>query len=186
MVPSSCAVSGSSIVRILLISYDFPPSPNAHAYRWFGVVQEWLRCGHQVDVVSSLETTDHHAMPIADKNFILLRTGNRRINQFRGVDQTPLGQATSATQPGIRNALRRQLRRLYRALYWPDGLWHWYPYAAAAVRTLPAQRYDLMVTCSPTFVTHLIGLGLLRKEACRGLAGGLRRSFFRLLRHAGE
>lgn len=150
-------------MRILLISYDFPPSPNAHAHRWFGVIQEWLRRGHQVDVVSSLEATDTRVKPLADKGFSLLRTGNRQINRFRGVDRTPLGNAVPANQTGIWHALRRQLRRLYGAVYWPDGLWHWYPYAAAAARTLSAQRYDLVVTYSPTFVTHLIGMRLLRK-----------------------
>lgn len=151
-------------MRILLLTYDFPPTPNAHAYRWFGVVQEWLKMGHHVDVISSFGTTDLAAKLIDHANFRLVRVGNHRINQVRDSQNDALD---SARSPSAASRLKHLAKRIYRALYWPDGLWHWYFDAAKAALPSPAKRYDLVVSYSPTFVTHLLAMRMKNK----GLAG---------------
>ena len=43
------------------------------------------------------------------------------------------------------------LMKIYRAIFWPDGLWHWLPFALYAVLTRRNNRYDLVVGYSPSF-----------------------------------
>lgn len=156
-------------MRILLVSYYFPPSGRAHAYRWSPIVGEWLARGHSVDVVAGIETSGVGGEEgcQASRGLRLVRTGSPMINRLRGVAPTTRGSA-AAPLPGtslLASAAKNALRSAYRASFWPDGLWHWYPYALSAARKLATQPYDLLVTYSPTFVAHLVGLRLFR-AAC--------------------
>jgi glycosyltransferase involved in cell wall biosynthesis len=150
-------------MRILLISYDFPPSANAHAFRWYPIVCEWLVAGHTVDVVAGLETlgTD---LP-THTNLSVHRVGSRLLNRLRST--VPGAPAAPAPMIAKGSPLNRWLRGLYRIMYWPDGLWHWYPFAIAKARELTRHPVDVAVTYSPTFVCHLVGHHLKRAGRAR-------------------
>ncbi|MCO4799719.1 MAG: hypothetical protein KC484_10905 [Colwelliaceae bacterium] len=43
------------------------------------------------------------------------------------------------------------LKKVYRSIFWPDGLWHWLPFVLFAVLLKKNKKYDLVIGYSPTF-----------------------------------
>lgn len=141
-------------MNILIVNYHYPPTVGAHAYRWSQLAQLWAKQGHSVTVLTSVVKGANRRENLDGVDVI--RVGNIA----RGAAQGP--QANNNAEDSLISLSKKLLisimRTSYRFLYWPDGLWYWLPAALLGLHRLRRNRYDLVVSYSPTFTAHLATL----------------------------
>ena len=175
-----------ALVRILVITWYFPPASTIAAVRLGRLAQHLLERGHDVRVVCPQEINPGDSYgPLA--NYIsedrVERTRWADVNAFpRGVakllrglrkpdpDTTASEAGTPSDTQGQETArkpslLRRLLSGLGSAyalvLNWPDGMIGWLPYCLAAGRRLAkGWKPDLIFASGPPFTVLLVGFGL--------------------------
>lgn len=136
-------------MRFLVVSYFYPPFPQAGGNRWLSMAR-WLRAaGHEVTIVT---TTAHGALP-TDAADRVVRAGDlASAGVLRRALRRP--EATSA------DAVAAPAPALLTQVVVPDShLVSWAPSAWRAVRRL-ARGTDVLVTSGPPESAHLIGLAL--------------------------
>ena len=148
-------------MKILLIAYEFPPSPSPQSLRWTYLSRELLRHGHEVHVLTpdlgpELGTTN----ATLDSRLVMHRT---YAGPVRGlVAARPHAAATRGahgtgnTQPLAAPQLRRgtlktrvvnTVFRLSERLWFPDVRGEWKPFARRALDALlAAERFDVMIS----------------------------------------
>lgn len=146
-------------MRLLVVSYYWPPDVNARAFRWSAVVEAWRAGGHEAVVVTRAQPGQPASSE--EPGLAVHRVGGTAAGQMRSV-------LSGGSPGGAKALLGRAARALYRAtwrrLYWPDFAGTWYFPAARAVRgLLAAQRFDGLVTVSHPFTPHLVGLAARRQ-----------------------
>lgn len=132
-------------MKILIVNYYYPPTTDAHAYRWAQISQWWARSGHKVDVItgkvhgSNLNTVEDE-VNITRVGFI--PKANPTISNF-GSPQTSVNR--------VLKPIVNYLRPYYRKIYWPDALWYWFPAVLFEVIKRRNIKYDLVVSYYPCF-----------------------------------
>ncbi|WP_166268189.1 glycosyltransferase family 4 protein [Marinobacter caseinilyticus] len=149
-------------MKILIINYYFEPVIGAHAYRWSQIAKEWAGRGHEVEVISGR----FEKKSIYDNDGVLIK----RI----GIVRTEGTESDSEySDPFKVNSflfltkfkVRYLLKRVYRKIYWPDGLWLWLPSLLLELFKRKSKKYDLIISYSPTFSAHL-GALFFKKISC--------------------
>jgi glycosyltransferase involved in cell wall biosynthesis len=148
-------------VRLLIVNYYYSPMTDAHAYRWAQLVDyiAEARPSIEVDVLTS------KIRGIEDKSEL----GTVNISRV-GLVPYKLGDSSEITgapdKSGFINrtasSIKECLRKIYRRFYWPDGLWHWMPALLVALKNKPSGSYDLVISYSPTFSSHLAVLAMAK------------------------
>jgi glycosyltransferase involved in cell wall biosynthesis len=144
-------------VRILILSFSYPPVANARALRWGALAADWARQGHEVAVVAAwlpgaaeAERIDGVAVHRAG-----LRVGERLRARLAA-------RRTSAVRSGGAQPGSTLLHRLWRSVYWPDTSCLWFVPALGRARKLMREmRPDAVVSVSPMFTAVMVGLRLL-------------------------
>ncbi|MGE6565651.1 glycosyltransferase [Pseudomonas hunanensis] len=141
-------------MNILIVNYHYPPMVGAHAYRWAQLAEFWAKQGHSVTVLTSIVKG---ASRSENRDGVdIIRVGNIARGAGQGA------QANTRAQSNLiglsKKFLISAMRTSYRFLYWPDGLWYWLPAALLGLYRLRRNRYDLVVSYSPTFTAHLATL----------------------------
>ena len=134
-------------MKILIINYHFPPSKTAHSYRWAQLVSHFKSQGHNVDVIAGgsageCDTTDN----ISRFNFpCTVKPG------MGGVKSSPTHVSQHSYVKKLKQKYIHKLKKAYRFIFWPDGLWHWLPLALFGILLKKNKKYDLVIGYSPTF-----------------------------------
>ena len=171
-------------MKILLVSWYFPPSNTIGAVRLGGLVRYLRSCGHDLrvvtckdppyrqtlhqdipqEIVSRAKWLDINALPGA----LAARFKDRAGGQGAGQGETTPASASppdSSSPPGLGRRIRSFLSLAYLILLnWPDKRIGWLPYAlAAGRRTMKDWTPDLIFASGPPFTTLLIGALLARR-----------------------
>ncbi len=136
-------------MKILIVNYYYPPTTDAHAYRWAQIAQLWAKSGHKVDVISGKVHGSNRNTIDDDVN--ITRVGfipkpNPTISDF-GRPQT--------SRKKVLKSIVNYLRPYYRKIYWPDALWYWFPAVLFEVIKRRNIKYDLVVSYYPCFSAPL-------------------------------
>ncbi|MFM5427133.1 hypothetical protein ACET8G_09675 [Aeromonas veronii] len=136
-------------MKILIINYHYPPSTTAHSYRWSLLRQYFLSQGHEVSVIcGGLSSESDTENRITRVNFPKTVTKNAVDSVFR----------SNIKNNDLKNTVFYSIKKLYRKIFWPDGLWHWLPLSLFEVFKLRNQKFDMVVGYSPTFVAVIASL----------------------------
>ena len=157
-------------MRLLIISFAYPPHISPRAFRWSAVAEHLASDGHDVDVVCNWKPG---LMRTEMQNGVCVhRAGTAAIESLRAWLRP--GNAPRTVEPcstevdGVRSSglLQRSfLARLARSIhdhtwkliYWPDFACLWYmPGVRTARELLNGQNYDAVVSVSEPFTSHLV------------------------------
>lgn len=153
----------------MLIAHDYPPRISARAIRWSAVAEYWAQRGNRLDVISAWQSD----LPQEEwiRGVHVHRVNALWLERLRGwfkkrrasAPDPPTG---GSDEPSPRTENRRITRlaswayhSVYKQLYWPDSAFPWYRSSVNQARRLLSQdRYDAILTVSPYFTAHLIGM----------------------------
>ncbi|PKO87055.1 MAG: hypothetical protein CVU18_12050, partial [Betaproteobacteria bacterium HGW-Betaproteobacteria-12] len=142
-------------MKLLIVSYSYTPALTPRAFRWSAVAGELVRRGHEVHVLCAAAGA---AGRDAD-GVVVHRVRDWLLDGAARVSAGTPAAAATPTGHGWRALLRRGVRALWRALYWPDFACGWVIPATRAARALHGEhRYDWIVSVSHPFTGHLVGL----------------------------
>jgi glycosyltransferase involved in cell wall biosynthesis len=142
------------MMKLLIISYSYPPALTPRAFRWAAIASELARRGHEVHVLCAASGAEG-----PDKDGVVVhRVGDWLLD---GAARVSAGTPSSGAMngPSWRGWLRRGIRSLWRLLYWPDFACGWLIPATRAARRLAAEHhFNWIITVSLPFTGHLVGL----------------------------
>lgn len=149
-------------MRILIISYLFPPAESPRAYRWGTLSTCFAEQGIDVDVLCA-------GAAVAD---FTANTGVRVVTIPPSAIQVARERAIRKAPQGRKRHegwIRRRLRRIVGALRWPDYSLSWLEPAYAKARALAKQHaYDAVISVSLPYSAHLVAKRLRREGSLTG------------------
>ena len=146
-----------SSLRIMAVTYYFPPNPLAGSHRWDSMAETLRALGHEVTVV----TTNASGSTEADGPWVV-RTGDL---QASGTLRRALRRPEPEGGPLGSDGFPEQSRLLSRGLVPDSWVLTWLPYVIPTARRLIRERrIDAVVTNGPPESTHLLGLALGRRR----------------------
>lgn len=151
-------------MKLLLLTYYWPPAGGAGVQRWLRMSRELTHRGHELTVI----TTNHGDYPQMDPELLrdvpaavrVLRTHTPTFGgifrRFAGKKQTiPFGSMRSQTGDSL---AKKALLWIRRNLVVPDARVIWNPSAyRATLKELRRGGYDVLITTGPPQSTHLVG-----------------------------
>lgn len=164
---------------ILLIAYEFPPSPSPQSLRWAYLVRELHRLGHEVEVLTIDLGAPEAGLPALPSRIVIHRTfagpirglvawrrrRRARATRARGMD---VGHgavhADAPSRSGWKHWVSVRLQRVGESFWFPDLRGEWRQYAEARLDALLSQRPPDVVISSHEPATTL-ELGLRAKQA---------------------
>lgn len=162
---------GSSIMKLLIITYSYTPDLTPRAFRLSALAASLASRGYEVHVLCA--TT-----PGAKVEFINGVTVYR-VRDWLLDASARLTPGSHTSRPAtigmgsisLRGVFRYIVRAIWRAVYWPDFACGWIIPAARVARTLcRANHYDWIISSSHPFTGHVIGkLASLRSPKSRWL-----------------
>lgn len=155
-------------MKILILSYSYPPLLNPRAFRWSAIAEQWASEGHDVDVICRKANGRPNTEVINGVH--VHRAGGTVGDRMQPAARAEIRNATASPshleklQNECRALARNLLRYGWRKLYWPDYTFPWYwPTVRTAKKLLSADHYDIMYSSSIPFTGHLAGLALKKK-----------------------
>ena len=172
------SVSASHPLRLLVITYYWPPSGGAGVQRCLKFVKH---LGHfSVEATVLTVDADQATYPVRDESLLtdvppgvrVIRTPT--LEPFESYKKltgraVPYGGFANEGKPGL---LQKALRFVRGNLFIPDPRRGWNRHALAAAEQLLAagEQFDAVLTSSPPHSTQLIGLELQHRHGLRWLA----------------
>jgi glycosyltransferase involved in cell wall biosynthesis len=171
-------VSVSRPLRLLVITYYWPPSGGAGVQRCLKFVKHLGHFGVEATVI----TVDpaQATYPVLDESLLgevptgvrVIRTGTSEpFESYKKLTgrAVPYGGFANEGKPGL---MQKALRFVRGNLFIPDPRRGWNRHALAAVEKLLAagEQFDAVLTSSPPHSTQLIGLELKKRHGLRWLA----------------
>lgn len=162
-------------MRILIITYSYPPALTPRAFRW-GAIAEWMVSqGHHVEVVCAKSSGLAEFQVLGGVSVHRAGGGMREsLKTWLNRKSVVNGAApnTLTTTSSRRGALGRGLKYLYsftlQKIMWPDFAGTWYFPALRKSRGLIEQhRPDVIISVSVPFTGHLVGWSLKKKYPIR-------------------
>lgn len=160
--------------KILVISYFYAPVDNPRSYRWTAITEYWGRQGHQVDVVCSwspgqtrYETVNGPHVHRVGIGFLdKMRAGLRRTVNVSNMPNVKGGSAVGTCfRRWVLSAGRTIKDYVWKNLSWPDSTCLWYFPARRHASSLLVERdHEYLISVSPSFTSHAVGLFLKRKK----------------------
>lgn len=156
-------------MRILIVAYEFPPSPSPGALRWRYLARELAENGHDIVVIAP-------RLPLAGTEFTtpnnirVLRTFAGPVVGLlewsaRGKTRMPKGPTPAALTPTVsadtnwKYALVQTIKSLQGAILFPDSRAEWRPWAARALGIeITRSRPDLIISAHEPATTLQLGL----------------------------
>ena len=157
-------------MRLLLIAYEFPPSPSPGSLRWHYLSRELAGNGFQLDVLAP-------ALPGSERedalrpNIAVHRTfagpfcGLLRGTSLQGREIRPEFPSVGGTAAGLnwKGRLARRLKLASGFFLFPDVRAEWQPWARSALRQLLVHaRPDLVISAHEPATTLSLGLEAAR------------------------
>ena len=136
-------------MNILIVNYFYPPTIDAHAYRWEQIARLWVENGHHVDVLTGrVEGIQNYSV---ESGVHVTRVGI----VAKSLQTTPNSKHSVSMVLQARKRLLDALRPFYRKIYWPDSMWHWLPSLALEVVRRKHSNYDLVISYYPCLAAHI-------------------------------
>jgi glycosyltransferase involved in cell wall biosynthesis len=148
-------------LRILVVSYYFPPNPLAGSHRWESMAHALRGLGHEVTVI----TTDAAGVLGSDEPWVIRTSDLQTSPTLRRLLRRPDTIAAGARDvaPAVADAAPEPSRLFTRGLVPDTWVVSWLPYAVRAARRVIRERgIEVVITNSPPDSTHLLGLALGR------------------------
>lgn len=158
-------------MRILLIAYEFPPSPSPQSLRWAYLCRELHRLGHDIDVLTIDLGGESPGLPELPAGVRVHRTypGHvrglvawRRRRRARAREGGSSGDAASTamqSRSGWKHRVSAWLQRLGERVWFPDLRGEWHRHARAKLDELLAARSpDVVVSSHEPATTLELGL----------------------------
>jgi glycosyltransferase involved in cell wall biosynthesis len=140
--------------RLLVVTYDFPPSPLVGGVRWSSMSKYLTRLGHDVTVV----TTDGYGVLPEDSDRVIRPASLESSRMLRRLLRRPDSSPSSVGSGGGRGP-----SRVMNLLVPDPWVVSWAPFALRAAWPAVRRRtVDCVITTSPGESTHLVGLALQR------------------------
>lgn len=134
-------------MKVLIISYYFPPVGGAHSYRWSQIAEHWASLGYDVEIITSMSKER-----VSKNSAIILEEVGGAVSPTRFIKNR---NGSLNESLGLKKYLKRLLVKVYRAFYWPDGLWYWTVPLLFKLYRKRNEKYDLVISYSPTFTAHV-------------------------------
>ena len=156
-------------MRILIISYLFYPGTSARAVRWSSLASYWGEQGHRVYVITAAnlqnKSMDKKVKVIQVKENLLGRIRNIFENYSKQVVQADGdNQGSFFLLKALKSVIKILYKRVLRNIQWPDYAWTWRSNAtSAAIDLLDNKDFDLMISVSHPFTSHLIAKKIKKK-----------------------
>ena len=161
---------GDSFSRLLLVTYNFPPSGGVGVQRPLAICKYLRRLGHEVSVLTATMPVTHvYDADLQDrvpKGTIVIRAYNPEIPYaWRSVAKRfARALAKSPVHSGAARADNSPARRFVEWMAFPDPQKNWIPFAvrkaSAAIRQL---RIDTVIVTVPPFSGLGIGIEIKRR-----------------------
>jgi glycosyltransferase involved in cell wall biosynthesis len=161
-------------MRILVVSYYFPPDPAVGAIRPGKIVEALRARGHEVDVVCGArdgqppsDPCTHRVRPTRTPReaYLAWRLRSGRMSAPRAMSD--LHESVGTTVPASVSTWKRYL---FSLLWLPDDRQGFIWPAYREARRLGAKRFDLVYTSAPPFSAHLVGWLLKGMRGLRWIA----------------
>jgi len=146
-------------MKLLVITYSFPPATTPRAYRWGSLVEYWGAQGHEVDVVTSrvenLSSVQYSGKVGVFRCFSLSSTGSLLKSRL-SVQKSNSYKAN--LKQFVLNILKSLHSNTVRVIRWPDYACTWLiPAVWRALRLMSTRDYDAFISVSHPFTGHLVG-----------------------------
>ena len=149
-------------MKILILSPHYFPNINPRAHRWTSIAEHWAEQGHEVHVICSKNKNypaeeDLHKVQVYRTGF----NSPKEILYYFSNNEVKRGEAGQKKQnSGRKGALMQWLNdKILRNIYFPDDAFMWYRPAKKMMRKLlKAKDFDLLISSSVPFTTHLVAL----------------------------
>jgi glycosyltransferase involved in cell wall biosynthesis len=162
-------------MRLLLIAYEFPPSPSPQSLRWAYLGRELHRLGHEVHVLTIDLGGSSPGLPALPEGMVVHRTypghlrgliawrrrwRERRFQAPPATTQGAAGQASPRpSRSGWKHRLSERLQRMGEYLWFPDLRGEWHDHALARMeRLLAGYRPDIVISSHEPATTLQLGL----------------------------
>ena len=160
-------------MRLLLIAYEFPPSPSPQSLRWAYLCRELHRLGHEVHVLTIDLGGSTPGLPQLPDGITVHRTyaghvrglvarRRRHRERVRAVESavtTPGEAPLRASRSGWKQKLSSLLQRLAGFVWFPDLRGEWLPIGRARLDVLLEEvRPDVVVSSHEPATTLELGL----------------------------
>lgn len=160
-------------MRLLLIAYEFPPSPSPQSLRWAYLCRELHRLGHEVHVLTIDLGGSTPGLPQLPDGVTVHRTyaghvrglvarRRRHRERIRSAQATVAGPhegPSRASRSGWKQKLSSLLQRLAEFIWFPDLRGEWLPIGRARLDALLEQvRPDVVVSSHEPATTLELGL----------------------------
>lgn len=151
-------------MKILILSPHYFPNINPRAHRWTSIAEHWAEQGHEVHLICS-KNKDFLATQELNKVYVH-RTGFNSLKEILyhfSKNESKRGEAgQKKINAGKKGALMQWFNdKVLRNLYFPDDAFMWYhPAKNKGKELLQSIDFDLMISSSVPFTTHLVALKL--------------------------
>ena len=174
---SARPLTADSALRLLLIAYEFPPSPSPQSLRWFHLVRELVELGVEVHVLTAenwwpsasieppAQAVVHRAWPGGAAGVILLsrrwrrlrgRAGNEAASRTAAVPAVT--QSSAAPRLNWKGRIVDQFKRMISRYTFPDERGRWEPYARRRlIGLLDTLRPDVVISSHEPATTLRLG-----------------------------
>ena len=171
--------STTSPKRILLIAYEYPPSPSPQSLRWTYLSQELSRHGHRVEVLTVDLGGSTPGLPDLPEDIVIHRTyagpfrgliASRRKRREAIAQKNPPTQvepgsgaapapAGRSSRGGWKHAVSMFVQNTLERFVFPDMRGEWYPYARRELyRLMHAFEPDVVISSHEPATTLQLGL----------------------------
>ena len=154
-------------MKILVLSPYYFPYINPRAHRWTSIAEQWAKEGHEVHLICS-KNKDYLSKHQLNQVHVH-RTGFNSLKEilyYFSKNVNKRGEAGQKKQnAGKKGAFMQWLNdKILRNIYFPDDAFMWYfPARKTAQKLLKTIDFDLLISSSVPFTTHLVALNLKKK-----------------------
>src|SRR5690554_2668241 len=161
-------------MRVLLVTYDYPPTQSPRALRWRYLTRELALLGHEVHVLvpdlgePGVELPQGPGCVVVHRSFPgpygwFVGAGNRRRSRRQGDEAEEPATGPNAARLNWRGRMVDVAKRFAGLFLFPDVRAEWTPWAQRALRRLLVEiRPDVVVTSHEPASTLPLGMSAQR------------------------
>ena len=148
--------------RILVVTHQFTPHVSPRTTRWSILCEELSSRGYEVHVITGTRQNGNE-----NKNYQVQYLGSDRLGSL--IESTRRASSKSEENNIIKKLFFFIAKRIYRLIYrvfaWPDYSMLWYFSVRRKIKNIP--DYDLLISVSLPFTSHLVAYTLNKKRGTR-------------------
>jgi len=148
--------------RILVVTHQFTPHVSPRTTRWSILCEELSSRGYEVHVITGTRQNGNE-----NKDYQVQYLGSDRLGSL--IESTRRSSSKSEENNIIKKLFFFIAKRIYRLIYrvfaWPDYSMLWYFSVRRKIKNIP--DYDLLISVSLPFTSHLVAYTLNKKRGTR-------------------